>query len=114
MVRAFEQQAERATPWEGAYTAADGLRVPRAVGDRLILAALRESHGTALAVSDDELLAAALDLSRATGIGAAPEGGACLAAVRRLRANGWIGEDERVVLFNTGGPLKYLDCWGWK
>src|SRR5690606_42070644 len=54
------------------------------------------------------------DLPRATGIGAAPEGGACLAAARRLRANGWIGEDERVVLFNTGGPLKYLDCWGWK
>lgn len=114
MVRAFEQKAERATPWEGAFTAADGLRVPRAVGDRLILAALRESRGTALAVSDNELLAAALDLSRATGIGAAPEGGACLAAARRLRADGWIGEEERVVVFNTGGPLKYLDCWGWK
>lgn len=111
MVRAFETGAARAVPWENAHTAADGLRVPRAVGDRLILTAIRESGGTAVAVSDHDLLEATLELSRATGIGAAPEGGACLAALRRLIARGDVAASDRVVLFNTGGPLKYLDAW---
>lgn len=110
MVRAFDNGAEFATPWESPWTAADGLRVPAAVGDRLILSALRESGGTAVAVDDHELLEATKELSRSTGIGAAPEGGACLAALRRLVARGEVGANDRVVLFNTGGPLKYLDA----
>lgn len=112
IVRAVEEGTDRARPWEGAHTAADGLRVPRAIGDRLILEAIRDSHGTAVAVSDRELLDDALVLARRSGIGAAPEGGACVAAVRRLRESGWLESRQRVVVFNTGGPLKYLDAWG--
>ena len=90
---------------------ADGLRVPAAVGDFLILRALRQSGGTALAVSDADMLAAAGLIGRTTGIFACPEGAATLAAFRVLRQQGWIREDERVVLFNTGSGLKYAHLW---
>jgi threonine synthase len=109
IVRAFEQGTERASPWEGAATIADGLRVPRAIGDFLILRALRESGGTAVAVSDASMVAGMLEIGRHEGISAAPEGGAALAAIRRLVATGSIKPTETVVLFNTGGALKYLD-----
>jgi threonine synthase len=111
IVRAFHAGAEHAPLWEGAHTIADGLRVPVAVGDFLMLRALRESSGTALAVSDQELLAATNQLGALTGIFAAPEGGACLAAQVRLLEQGWINPDERVVLFNTGTGAKYAHLW---
>ena len=105
----FEQGAEKAQPWEGATTIADGLRVPRAIGDFLILRAVRESGGTALAVSDAAMVDGMLAIGKHEGISAAPEGGAALAAIQRLVADGTIKPHESVVLFNTGGALKYLD-----
>jgi threonine synthase len=109
IVRAFEQGAEKAPAWENAATLADGLRVPRAIGDFLILRAIRESGGTAIAVSDQEMIEGMLTVGRTEGISAAPEGGATIAAVRRLVAAGTIRPSESVVLFNTGGALKYLE-----
>ncbi|HEU5102610.1 MAG TPA: threonine synthase [Roseiflexaceae bacterium] len=111
IVRAFEAGAEHAPLWQGAHTVADGLRVPAAIGDFLILRALRASGGIALAVSDAEMIACADLIGSTTGIFPAPEGGACLAALRRLLAIGWIGPDETVVLFNTGSGLKYAHLW---
>lgn len=109
IVRAFEQGATHAEPWRDARTAADGLRVPRAIGDFLILRALRESGGTAITVSDAEMVGAMRELGATEGISAAPEGGATLAALRKLMANGTVLPTDGVVLFNTGGALKYLD-----
>ncbi len=109
IVRAFEQGLEKAEPWEHAHTAADGLRVPRAIGDFLILRAIRESGGTALAVSDASMVRDMLTIGRDEGVSAAPEGGAALSAIRHLVADGRIKSHETVVLFNTGGALKYLD-----
>jgi threonine synthase len=109
IVRAFQQGAEKAQPWEGAATLADGLRVPRAIGDFLILRAIRESGGTALAVPDRSMVKGMLDIGRHAGVSAAPEGGAALAAIEQLVASGSIRPDESVVLFNTGGALKYRD-----
>jgi threonine synthase len=109
IVRAFEQGTDRAQAWEGASTVADGLRVPRAIGDFLILRAIRESGGTAIAVSDQSMVDAMLEIGRRQGISAAPEGGAALVAIERLVANGSIEPGHSVVLFNTGGALKYLD-----
>jgi threonine synthase len=109
IVRAFEQGTEHARPWEGASTVADGLRVPRAIGDFLILRAVRESGGTALAVSDQSMVKGMLDIGSLEGVSAAPEGGAALAAIEALVARGTIKPSESVVLFNTGGALKYLD-----
>jgi threonine synthase len=107
IVLAHEEGMEYAAPWEDARTIADGLRVPAAVGDFLILRALRESGGTAIAVSDEEMLAAVRLLGRTAGIFASPEGGATLAAAQRLLAQGWIAQNETVILFNTGSGLKY-------
>ena len=109
IVRAWEAGAERAQFFEGAQTLAAGLRVPGPFADRLILRALRASGGTALAVSDAEIVAAQEELARREGIFAAPEGAATLAALRKLTAQGWVRPGERVVLFNTGTGLKYLD-----
>ncbi|MBV7336282.1 threonine synthase [Chloroflexi bacterium TSY] len=111
IVRAFEQDEEFATLWEGAKTVADGLRVPVAVGDFLILNALRDSGGTAVAVTDEEMLDYAGIMGKYTGIFPAPEGAACLAAQVRLLKDGWIRPDESVVLFNTGSGLKYAHLW---
>ena len=112
IIRAFRNGDERAAPWEDARTSADGLRVPRAIGDFLILRALRESGGTAVAVSDSDMVAAMRDIGAAEGVSAAPEGGATLAALRALLSRGTIAPSDRVVLFNTGGALKYLDLLG--
>jgi threonine synthase len=109
IVRAFQQGTEKAPAWENATTVADGLRVPRAIGDFLILRAVRESRGTALAVPDESMVAGMLEIGRMEGISAAPEGGAALAAIRQLAADGTISSRDSVVLFNTGGALKYLD-----
>jgi threonine synthase len=110
IVRAFASGAEHATSWDNPATVADGLRVPRAIGDFLILRAVRESGGTAIAVSDQAMIDGMLELGSAEGISAAPEGGAALAAIRRLVADGLIRSRDRLVLFNTGGALKYLDA----
>jgi len=109
IVRAFQQGTEKAQPWEGASTIADGLRVPRAIGDFLILRAVRESGGTALAVADQAMVEGMLAVGKLEGVSAAPEGGAAFVAISRLVADGTTKADESVVLFNTGGALKYLD-----
>jgi len=109
IVRAFEEGTEKAAPWENAHTAADGLRVPRAVGDFLILRAVRASGGTALSVSDAEMIRDMVVIGSYEGVSAAPEGGAALTAIRRLVADHRMGRNDTVILFNTGGALKYLD-----
>ncbi len=107
IVKAFHEGATRAEPWPEPRTFASGLRVPSAIGDTLMLAALRESKGTAVAVSDQEMARSQVQMARGEGIFACPEGGAALAAARRLASDGWIEPDETVVLFNTGTGLKY-------
>jgi threonine synthase len=109
IVRAFEKGTEKAEPWEQASTIADGLRVPRAIGDFLILRAVRQSGGTALAVEDEAMVEGMLAIGKHQGISAAPEGGAAWVAVQRLVERGAIKRDDSVVVFNTGGALKYLD-----
>jgi threonine synthase len=108
VVRAFEQGKEACTFWEGAATLASGLRVPRSFADRMILRDLRDSRGTAIAVTDEAILEAQRELGATEGIFAAPEGAATLVAVRRLAGQGWIHPGEEVVVFNTGSGLKYL------
>jgi len=105
--RAFKEGVEESEYWKGAETVADGLRVPKALGDFLILRAVRESGGTAIAVSDEEILDSVGLLARREGIFACPEGAATLAALRRLLEEGTIDHDESIVLFNTGAGLKY-------
>jgi threonine synthase len=112
IVRAFAEGTVDARPWEEASTIADGLRVPRAIGDFLILRAIRESGGTAVAVSDQAMVDGMLAIGRSEGISAAPESGAALAALERLLGDGTIAREESVVLFNTGGGLKYLEVIG--
>lgn len=109
VVLAFEAGAERCTPWPDPWTIASGLRVPGPLGDRLMLRALRESGGGAVAVSDAQLSASARELQTSEGIDASPEGGAALAAAIELKARGAIKLDERVVLFNTGAGWLYRD-----
>jgi threonine synthase len=109
IVRAYEQGAERSEMWQNARTVADGLRVPKAVGDFLVLRAVRESGGTALAVSDADMVQGMRALGEREGISAAPEGGAALHAVKILLLQGRIKPADTVVVFNTGGALKYLD-----
>ncbi|MFO7654845.1 MAG: threonine synthase [Candidatus Krumholzibacteriia bacterium] len=111
IVRAFEQGTEFAEPWENAATVADGLRVPAAVGDFLILRAIRESGGTAVAVPDAETMECANLIGSTQGIFPAPECGAVVAACRRLIDAGWIEEQESVLLFFTGSGHKYEHLW---
>ncbi len=110
IVRAFERGQEAAEEWKGAQTMAAGLRVPRAVGDFLMLRAIRQSGGTAVAVTDGEMAVALKEMGAATGLFAAPEGAAAWAGVKRLASQGWIRPDEEVALFNTGSGLKYIDA----
>jgi threonine synthase len=111
IVRAFEEGKRFADEFPDAATVASGLRVPKAIGDFLILDALRASGGTAVAVGDDELLAAVAEIGAAEGLFVAPEGAACLPALRKLIERGDVLRDERVVLFNTGAGVKYLECF---
>src|SRR5687767_3429065 len=111
IVNAFLAGQRVAEEFANASTVASGLRVPKAIGDSLILDAVRRSGGTAIAVSDEELLSGARQLARTEGILAAPEGGACVPALRRLLDRGDIDRNERVVLFNTGAAIKYLDAF---
>jgi threonine synthase len=109
IVRAFHHGAATATPWEDAHTAADGLRVPRAIGDFIMLKNLRDSGGTGVTVSDAQMIDDMRTIGRTEGVSAAPEGAATFSAVRKLVKDGSIKRDETVVIFNTGGALKYLD-----
>ena len=111
IVRAFEQHASRSEFWQNASTVAAGLRVPKPLGDVLILNILRESAGTAIAISDEEILDAGRELASLEGIFAAPEGAACVAAARKLLANRFLKPTDRIVLYNTGSGLKYLDAY---
>ena len=111
IVRAFEQGAARSEFFENAETVASGLRVPKALGDFLVLNAVRESGGTAIAVSDEEMIEAGIDLASDEGIFAAPEGGACVAALGKLLASGFLKPAERIVIYNTGSGLKYLEAY---
>jgi threonine synthase len=111
IVRAFAAGERFASEFQDAATVASGLRVPKAVGDFLILDAIRESDGTAIAVSDEALLDGARRMARMEGVFASPEGGACVPAVMELVKSGVIRADEKVVLFNTGGGIKYLDSF---
>ena len=107
MVRAFENGDEFAERWENAATVATGIRVPKAVGDFLILRAVRESGGAAIAVSEEAILQAVDDAAREDGFLFCPEGGAVLAAWRKALGQGLVGKDERVVLFNCANGNKY-------
>jgi threonine synthase len=111
VVRAFDRGEKRSQFWENASTVAAGLRVPKPLGDFLILDAVRASGGTALAVSDGELLDAGIQLAREEGIFAAPEGAACVAALEKLLASGFLKPAERIVIYNTGAGLKYLEAY---
>lgn len=114
MVRAFDEGTEFAEPWQNAKTVADGMRVPAAVGDFLILRALRESNGNAVAVTDDAIMTAAYQMGGTQGIFPAPEGAATLAGFLELQQSGWINSDDTVVLFNTGSGHKYYNLWSAK
>ena len=107
LVHAFEQGAERAEPWQDAHTIAAGIRVPVAIGDYLVLRAVRDSGGTAVAVSDEDIREAQREMGRAMGIYAGPEGAATWAAAKRLRESGFLEGTEDVLLFNTGMGIKY-------
>ena len=109
IVRAWEQQWPDAPEWENARTLASGLRVPAAVGDKLMLAAIRESGGDAVAVPDGDMVKGVREIGTCEGIFAAPEGGAVLAGLRKMIALGRIDRADRVVLFNTGSGHKYVD-----
>jgi len=109
IVKAFEEGKERSELFPNARTVADGLRVPKAIGDFLVLRAVRESGGTALSVTDAAMIAGMRQIGSLEGISAAPEGGAALQAIKMLVRDGLIKPTESVVLFNTGGALKYLD-----
>lgn len=111
MVRAFERGERFADEFPNAATTASGLRVPKAVGDFLILDAVRESNGTAIAVSDAEMITAAREIGASEGLFVAPEGAACWAALVKLRVQEFVRQDERVVLFNTGAGVKYLESY---
>jgi len=111
IVRAFEAGKRFADEFPNAQTTASGLRVPRAIGDFLIIDALRASGGTAIAVTDEELIAATKEIGAAEGIFCAPEGAACLPALRKLLDDGSVSSDERVVLFNTGSGVKYVESF---
>jgi threonine synthase len=114
IVRAWDQGWDEAPEFENAHTAASGLRVPRAIGDFIMLDILRRSGGGAVAVTDEEMIADTRVIGAAEGLFCAPEGAACLSGLRKLLAAGTVTADERIVLFNTGTGVKYLEAFGLK
>ena len=111
VVRAFQEGAERSRFWEGASTVASGLRVPKPLGDFLVLKAVRESGGTAIAVSDDALIDAGIQLATKEGMFVSPEGAACVVAAGRLIEDGFLRSGDKMVIYNTGSGLKYLEAY---
>jgi threonine synthase len=116
IVKAFQEGREEAPFWEKATTHAHGIRVPKALGDFLILRALRESHGAGIAVSEQEIVQGVKDAAACEGLFMCPEGGACVAAARKLKVSGHLSPDDTVVLFDTGTGYKYVEnmtpLWG--
>ncbi len=111
IVRAFEAGEKTAAEFSDAHTIASGLRVPKAIGDFLILNILRQSKGGAVAVDDEEMIRIARDVGSKEGLFVSPEGAACFAAIKSLHRAGKVGSGEQVVIFNTGSGLKYLECY---
>jgi threonine synthase len=111
IVRAFEAGEKTAAEFSDAHTIASGLRVPKAIGDFLILNILRQSKGGAVAVDDEEMIRIARDVGSKEGLFVSPEGAACFAAFKSLHRAGKVGSGEQVVIFNTGSGLKYLECY---
>jgi threonine synthase len=111
VVEAYEKGAENSQFFQNAYTVASGLRVPKPLGDFLILRAVRESGGTCLSVTDQELLDAGARLAAAEGLFVAPEGAACIAALEKLLASGFLKKDHSILIYNTGSGLKYIDTY---
>jgi threonine synthase len=109
IVKAFQEGKDSAPMWEGATTLAHGLRVPKAIGDFLILRALRESHGAAVAVSEEEIIQGVKLIARTEGLFVSPEGGACVTAAMKLKSTGHLSPDDSVVIFNTGTGFKYVE-----
>src|SRR2546429_6537328 len=111
IVRAFEAGENSAAEFLNAHTLAAGLRVPKAIGDFLILNILRQSNGGAIAINDEEMIRLAAEVASSEGLFVAPEGAACFAAVKSLLSSGKISPDQSVVIFNTGSGIKYLDFY---
>jgi threonine synthase len=111
VVRAWEQGKRRSEFFENAQTVASGLRVPKPLGDFLILDAVRESGGTCIAVSDEDLIEAGVQLATDEGMFVAPEGAACVAALAKLLKSGFLKREEKIVIYNTGSGLKYLEAY---
>ena len=111
IVRAFEVGEKFAAEFPDAHTVASGLRVPKAIGDFLMLDILRKSNGGAITVDDEEMIRAVREVGSKEGLFVAPEGAACFVALKKARASGQIGDGERVVIFNTGSGIKYLECF---
>jgi threonine synthase len=111
IVAAFDKGAKASEFWENAATLASGLRVPKALGDFIILGDIQVTHGTAVAATDEEMFAAGRELASLEGIFAAPEGAATVVAARKLAKRGWIKPSDSVVLFNTGTGYKYSEAW---
>jgi threonine synthase len=111
IVRAFAAGEKTAAEFRNAHTLASGLRVPKAIGDFLILNILRQSNGGAVAVDDQQMLGIAREVASKEGLFVCPEGAACFAALKSLRSAGKIASGEHVVIFNTGSGIKYLDCY---
>jgi threonine synthase len=111
VVKAFEAGEDHVEMFANASTVAAGLRVPKPLGDRLMLKAIKESGGCAIAISDREMLDAGADLAADEGVFPAPEGGACVAAARKLIESGFLKSSDRIVLYNTGSGLKYLEAY---
>ena len=114
IVRAFENGWDEAPEFENAHTVASGLRVPRAIGDFIMLNILRTSGGGAVAVTDEEMITATREIGSLEGMFCAPEGAACLPVLRKLIAEGKVNSKDRVVIFNTGAGMKYLEAYGLK
>ncbi|MGA7412976.1 MAG: threonine synthase, partial [Bryobacteraceae bacterium] len=111
LTRAFNAGATRSELWSNAYTVASGLRVPKPLGDFQILNAIRESGGTIISITDEDMLDAGIALAEQEGIFPAPEGGACVAAAAQLLKNAFLKPDDRIVIYNTGSGLKYLEAY---
>ena len=111
IVTAFEKGERFADEFPNAHTSASGLRVPKAIGDFLIIDALNQSHGTAISVTDEELIAAVKEIGASEGLFTAPEGAACLPALKKLIEQDFVKDGETVVIFNTGAGVKYLECF---
>jgi threonine synthase len=111
VVRAYIENEPRSRFYDGAHTLASGLRVPKPLGDFLVLNAVRESGGTAIAVSDEDMLEAGVQMASDEGIFAAPEGAACVDAAARLLRSRFLKSTDRIVIYNTGSGLKYPEAY---